>query len=94
MIRRISPKQRKRLSTWARVSAERLEQTGGLCEVNTDGCWRIADKRCHHRRLKSQGGKEEISNAVAVCFMCHCAVHQRPGWAEANGWIITRRNTD
>jgi hypothetical protein len=88
MIRRISPKQRKRLSTWAKVSAERLKQTGGQCEA----CYtRTATSRCHHKRLKSQGGKDELSNAMAVCWICHDWIHKYPKTAELNGWIITRK---
>jgi hypothetical protein len=51
-------------------------------------------KRCHHRRLKAQGGENVIDNALAVCWWCHSQLHARPAWAELNGWIITRRNND
>jgi predicted SprT family Zn-dependent metalloprotease len=91
MIRRISPKRRKRLSTWAKVSAERLKQTDGRCEVAAGGCTYWAEDKCHHRKLKAQAHDNTIENAVAVCRNCHAKLHALPAWAEANGWIITRR---
>lgn len=46
----------------------------------------------HHRKLRSQGGQDEITNLVALCHSCHnlgtASVHLNPEQAKANGWIV------
>lgn len=43
----------------------------------------------HHKRLKSQGGLDTLTNCVLLCRECHTDVHDvdRAG-AERDGWII------
>lgn len=58
----------------------------------------------HHRKLKSQGGRDELANLVALCSPCHNiapdSVHQNPAismekgyivpsWAQPNEWALT-----
>lgn len=46
----------------------------------------------HHRKLKSRGGKDEISNVVALHHHCHNlgtgSVHLDPSKATEQGFIV------
>jgi hypothetical protein len=46
----------------------------------------------HHRKLKSRGGKNEITNVVALHHHCHNlgthSVHLRPEEATRQGFIV------
>ncbi|RME55451.1 MAG: DUF222 domain-containing protein, partial [Deltaproteobacteria bacterium] len=39
------------------------------------GCGRRLGLQAHHLVFRSQGGKTELSNEVAVCARCHAAIH-------------------
>jgi hypothetical protein len=44
---------------------------------------------CHHRRLRSQGGRHEISNLVGLCRVCHFRAHSdRAEFGEPRGLIV------
>ncbi len=57
----------------------------GLCEL--PDCTNRAEHP-HHRRLRSQGGTDDLGNLMAVCSRCHRAIHDNRAWALANGYII------
>jgi hypothetical protein len=46
----------------------------------------------HHRKLKSRGGKDEVSNFVALHHECHNlgtdSVHSNPCWADQLGLMV------
>lgn len=46
----------------------------------------------HHRRLKGQGGQDDIVNLLALHHACHNmgddAVHMNPHLSVKNGWIV------
>ena len=46
----------------------------------------------HHRKLRSQGGKDEVSNLIAVHHYCHNiaskSIHQNPKESMAKGYIV------
>jgi hypothetical protein len=50
------------------------------------------DMAAHHRKLRSQGGKDEPSNLVCLDHACHNlatnSVHLKPGQASKYGWIV------
>jgi hypothetical protein len=50
------------------------------------------DLALHHRKLKSRGGKDEVSNLVAICHPCHNldtkSVHLNPKEATLRGWMV------
>jgi 5-methylcytosine-specific restriction endonuclease McrA len=50
-----------------------LERSQGRCEA----CGKpiSGDWECHHRLLRSQGGKDELSNLLALHLDCHAKAH-------------------
>jgi hypothetical protein len=42
----------------------------------------------HHRKLKSQGGKDEAANLLPVCSSCHRFIHLFPEMSKGEGWIV------
>ena len=66
-----------------------LERANNYCEV----CGRGGDNfALHHRKLKSRGGKDEVSNLIAVHHECHNlgtnSIHLNPKRATENGWMV------
>jgi len=49
-----------------------MAREGGRC--GNPRCRNRAD-HCHHIVFRSQGGKTELANEVAVCVTCHALVH-------------------
>jgi len=46
----------------------------------------------HHRKLKSRGGKDSVSNLIRIHHSCHNlksdSVHLNPKKAEAKGYMV------
>lgn len=46
----------------------------------------------HHRKLRKHGGKDDITNLIALCSPCHNiapgSVHQNPKISYENGWLV------
>lgn len=66
-----------------------LNRAGNYCEAcGLPG----ADFALHHRQLKSQGGKDEVCNLIAVHHKCHNlgthSIHMRPKLAVERGQIV------
>lgn len=70
------------------VAEKVLERSRGYCER----CGKMTDLALHHRKLKSRGGKDEVSNLVAICHPCHNlatdSVHLSPQKATLKGWMV------
>jgi 5-methylcytosine-specific restriction endonuclease McrA len=65
------------------------ERSGGYCErmFNERRCPESALPQPHHIKPRSQGGKHEISNLMAVCFECHIWIHANPREAKEQGLL-------
>jgi len=66
-----------------------LDRAKGYCER----CGKPShDLALHHRKLRSRGGKDEVSNLVAVCHKCHNlgteSIHLNPAKATLKGWMV------
>ena len=63
----------------------------GLCEL----CGREWATNWHHRKNRSQGGTNELSNALHLCGSgttgCHGMVTEHPIEAFDNGWSVRSR---
>ena len=71
------------------VAEKVLERAQGYCEV----CGLPGDNfALHHRKLRSQGGKDEVANLIAVHHKCHNmgthSIHLKPMVAKVKGWIV------
>lgn len=72
---------------WAALREVVLARAGHRCERCGEGI-RLATFECHHRRLRSQGGRDVVENLVAVCPDDHRWIHAHPTQARADGWIV------
>ena len=67
-----------------------VERAGGYCEV----CGKVAQPSMalHHRKLKSRGGKDSVSNLIWVHHSCHNlgthSIHNNPEYATTKGWMV------
>lgn len=58
----------------------------GRCEV----CGDPMPYRCqrHHRKLRAQGGLDELVNLLLIHPACHHTVHMNPRWSVEHGYIV------
>lgn len=60
------------------------ERSGGRCEIRSShDCDRISTGSPHHRKMRSQGGSNDVDNLLDVCFTGHQWIHQILPRAEA-----------
>ncbi len=75
------------MSIPAKIRAALHERAGSRCEI----CSKPANN-AHHRRNRSQGGKDALSNLMLLCGSgttgCHGRVTMHPKWAAENGYAI------
>lgn len=63
------------------------ERAGHCCDM----CGQILSVKsweCHHRRLRSQGGRDEPENLLALHHSCHRDAHSHRDWARDCGYIV------
>lgn len=82
--RKAAQKARKAVPRWVRNLV--AKRSDGLCEVRALGC-ELRAVHVHHRKLRSQGGKDTVGNLMHVCAWCHRWVHEHPREARKRGWI-------
>lgn len=74
-----------------KIVAKVVERAKGYCEV----CgWDLTDDYAlHHRKLKSRGGKDTVSNLMAVHHKCHNlgtdSIHLNPEMATEKGYMVS-----
>lgn len=81
-----------------KTSARRPHQvTAELRDVvfsRAGGCCELCGERLqpgwewHHRKRRSQGGKDDASNGVALHPLCHKRIHGHVAWAESVGFLV------
>ena len=58
-----------------------------VCSRHLDGVVAV-----HHRKLRSQGGKDSLANLIGLHSSCHniapSSVHQNPSLAYERGWMV------
>ena len=71
------------------IANEVLRRANGFCEVCGSYGTQLA---LHHRKLKSQGGQDEVCNLIAVHHECHNlgtkSIHLNPERSRVKGWIV------
>lgn len=71
-----------------KIAEKVLARANGYCEV----CGFSGELVLHHRQLKSQGGKDQVSNLIAIHNKCHNmgtkSVHNQPKDAQLKGFIV------
>jgi 5-methylcytosine-specific restriction endonuclease McrA len=92
-LRRQSKHHRANQRSWSKVTAERIRDCGGRCQVNGPTC-QIRATEGHHILARSQGGRHEAGNCLPACHACHLHIGTHRAWAVARGFIIQRRNHD
>jgi hypothetical protein len=64
----------------------------GRCEAQFPGCTGVATD-AHHRKLRAQGGLNDLETLVHLCQWCHTGViHRNTGWAYEHGWLVRRHD--
>jgi hypothetical protein len=61
-------------------------RSGGLCELCGERLqpgW-----EWHHRKRRSQGGEDSVSNGLALHVLCHKRVHGHVAWSESVGALV------
>lgn len=86
-LQRRSRKAAVRLREWQKVRTWVLDRAHGRCEARLEGCTGTAVE-VHHVRMRSRGGQDVPSNAVAVCWPCHRYLHTHPEEAEGLGLLV------
>lgn len=72
-----------------KIAQKVLDRAAGYCEKCGGGLGEAYN--LHHRKLKSRGGKDEVSNLIAVHNSCHIqhkdSIHDNPGHSERMGYM-------
>jgi 5-methylcytosine-specific restriction endonuclease McrA len=84
---RQSAKKRSTRRTWAQLRVAVLDRSDGTCDLCATAI-RPEDFECHHRRLRSQGGLDEMANCVALHDLCHSRLHGDRVMARETGFIV------
>lgn len=83
----IAPKVPKRSATFTpALKQEVRERDGFRCQA----CGATGvPLHVHHRKLRSQGGTEQMENLVSVCDECHRFIHDNVAWSKERGFILS-----
>lgn len=86
-------KRRKKRTEFAKARAEVAERSNGRCEAQIGGGCLGQGTQAHHKRRRSQGGKDTAENLLWVCLPCHGYIHAHPAESVEAGWL-TRSSFD
>lgn len=64
------------------------ERSRGRCEAAASPNCSGQGGHVHHRRLRSQGGTNELDNLLDVCVWCHSFIHGNPALSYERGWLV------
>ena len=86
-IKKVSKKAAQRRREWKATFATAMKLSNHRCIIQVEGICLGYATQGHHRKARSQGGKNELANCVPACAACHRHVHANPKWAKEHGWI-------
>lgn len=73
-----------------KIRAKLNERADRLCEIRIPGVCLMHANNAHHRRNRSQGGRDVLSNLLLACGSgttgCHGYITGHPADARRNGW--------
>ena len=61
-------------------------RAGGECELASDACEGPLHR--HHKKLRSQGGGNDLDSLLLVCEWHHRFIHAYPALSYENGWLV------
>jgi len=70
--------------TFLRVAVHQRE--GGLC-VACGVHESLEEGNCHHRQLRSRGGRDDAWNCIWLCSGCHGDIHANPAKSTETGYL-------
>jgi hypothetical protein len=70
-----------------KTRAQVYDRCGGYCDCCGSSLL-VSEMHVHHRRLRSQGGSNDVSNLLALHDRCHASVHQNPRLSYEMGWLV------
>lgn len=81
------------MTDWSKLREALLERCQGYCEwCDRPLSYNPDDWAAHHRKLRSQGGRDELENLLAVHHGCHNlhtkSIHLRPVIAYERGALV------
>ena len=65
-------------------------RSGFRCEAGLEGCTVGVTSTPHHRKRRTQGGKNDLDTLLDVCPNCHTRIHANPDFSYARGLLIRR----
>ena len=73
-----------------KIAEAAIQRAGGYCEK----CGKVMhDYALHHRKLKSRGGKDSVSNLMVLHHECHnlgtMSIHMTPGISTKRGHMVS-----
>jgi hypothetical protein len=60
----------------------------GRCEAGASANCTGQGEHVHHRKLRSQGGTNDLANLLDVCRRCHATIHANPAASYATGLLV------
>ena len=91
----IKPKRPRRGPMPEQIAAAVLARDGGSCQAHAHGFDTATEcagrLHLHHKRLRSQGGRDTTGNIVTICELHHTRAHSQIR-AEAEAADIIRRS--
>ena len=62
-----------------------LDRSKGRCEARLADRCLVSGAHVHHRKYRSRGGSNGLSNLIHVCLACHEWIHTNPELANVTG---------
>ena len=67
------------------MKPEVLARSGGRCEARLADRCLVTANHVHHRKYRSRGGSNGLSNLIHVCLPCHDWIHSNPELSNVTG---------
>lgn len=82
-MNRVSPRRKRQTQAYGDIRKELLAKYP-VCIV----CMDARSVEIHHKNGRHNYRLIDVKNLVPICRSCHNYIHQRPGIARQNGWLV------